>query len=192
MAATDLIFLAEAKTELGITVTDHDLRLEALITNTSSRILAYLQNHVVIQARTERHYGGKKRLYLQRYPVTSGPTISDEAGNTVESTDYMMLAEQGILQHAGIWPTAQDANGNISRWTIAYGAGLAVNTAAVPADLKEACLTWVTRRFSRPDQSVTSKRVGDLALGYAAPTEEPDGVPTDIAAMLAPYVSQGA
>jgi hypothetical protein len=192
MATTDLISLTEAKTELGITVSDHDTRLSALITNTSSRILAHLQNSVVIQARTERHYGGKKRIYLQRYPVTSGPTISDEAGNTVESTDYLMLAEQGMLQHVGFWPTAQDADGKVSRWVIVYGAGLAVNTAAVPADLKEACLLWVSRRFSRPDQSVTSKRVGDLALGYAAPSEEPEGVPADIAAMLAPYVSQGA
>lgn len=189
--ATDLISLTEAKLSLGLTDTSQDDKLAALISGISLRILAYLQNAVVIQVRTEYHIGGKKRLYLQRYPLVSGPTISDGAGNTIPSTDYTTLPEQGLLQHAGCWPTAQDANGNISRWTIVYSAGLAVNTAAVPADIKAACQVWLARQFNRPDQSVTSKRIGDLSLSYEGPSLDQDGVPADIAAMLAPYVSHG-
>jgi hypothetical protein len=191
MATTDLVSLTEAKLSLGLTDTSQDEKVTAIVASSSARVLAYLQNAVVIQARTEYHTGGKKRLFLQRYPLVSGPTITDGAGNTIPSTDYTTLPEQGILQHAGLWPTAQDANGNISRWTVVYSAGVAVNTAAVPADIKAACLVWVARQFSRPDQSVTSKRIGDLSLSYEGTAPDQGGVPADIAAMLAPYVSQG-
>ena len=192
LSATALISLAEAKTHLSIGDTSQDTLLEALIDGCSARILAYLQNHVVIQSRTERHYGGKQRIYLQRYPYVSGLSITDEALNTVPSTDFTILAEQGIVHHAGgCWPIAQDANGNVSRWIVVYAAGLAVNTAAVPADLKQACKAWVAILMARRDPSVTSKRVGDLAISYSDPGPDSDGVPPEICALLAPYVSRG-
>lgn len=190
MAATDLVTLSEVKTALNITVTDHDSRLSALITNTSARILAYLQTAVVHETVTEKHFGGKKRIYLKKYPYVSDIAIIDGKGNTMPSTDYIIIAEQGILQHVGNWPTAEEADGKIGRWSITFKAGLVANTAAVPADLKEACHLWVSRRFNRIDQSVRSKSVGDVSISYTA-SDEADAIPPDVAALLSPYVSRG-
>lgn len=189
MAATDLVTLSDVKTQLNITVADHDSRLSALITNVSARILAHLSNAVVHETVTEQHVGGKKRIYLKKYPYVSDIAIVDGKGNTIPSTDYLILAEQGILQHTGLWPTAEESDGKIGRWSITFKAGLAANTASVPADLKEACHLWVARRFNRADTSVRSKSVGDLSLSYAA-QDDPEGVPPDVAALLAPYVSR--
>ena len=196
MATTDLITLAEAKIHLSISTSDlsQDDRLSALITGCSARILDYLQTNVVIQDRTEYHYGGKKRIYLQRYPIVSGPSqIIDGAGFVVPDTYYVTIHEQGILQSVGLWPIAQEANGARSRWKITYSAGLVVNTASVPADLKQACLFLVAMHLNRPDQSVTMKAVGDLRLSYrdAAASEQAYGFPPEVAALLSPYMSQG-
>lgn len=194
MAATDLVTLAEVKTALSISVTDHDSRLTALIANLSARILMHLQVPVVHETVTEKHFGGKKRLYLKKYPYVSGLTITDGKGNTIPSTDYLIIAEQGILQHVGLWPTAQEADGKIGRWSITFTAGLAATTAAVPADLKEACTLWIAKRFNRIDPSVTSKSVGDMSLSYAILNESAagaEGVTPDIASLLAPYISRG-
>lgn len=190
MATTDLVTLAEVKTQLNITVSDHDTRLAALITNTSARILAYLQTAVVHETVTEKHFGGKKRIYLKKYPYVSDIAIIDGDGNTVPSTDYLIIAEEGVLQHVGLWPTAEESDGKIGRWSITFKAGLAANTASVAGDIKDACHLWVSRRFNRIDQSVRSKSVGDMSIGYTA-SDEADAIPPDVAALLSPYVSRG-
>lgn len=190
MAATDLVTLSEVKTALNITITDHDSRLTALITNTSARILAYLQTAVVHETVTEKHFGGKKRIYLKKYPYVSDIAIVDGKGNTVPSTDYLIIAEEGVLQHVGLWPTAEEADGKIGRWSITFKAGLAANTASVAGDIKDACHLWVSRRFNRIDQSVRSKSVGDMSIGYTA-SDDADAIPPDVAALLSPYVSRG-
>lgn len=194
MATTDLVTLAEVKTQLNITVSDHDTRLAALITNTSARILAYLQTAIVHETVTEKHFGGKKRIYLKKYPYVSDIAIIDGDGNTVPSTDYLIIAEEGILQHVGLWPTAEESDGKIGRWSITFKAGLAAATASVQGDIKDACHLWISKRFSRPDPSITSKSVGDMSLSYAILGESADGapgVPPDVAQLLAPYVSRG-
>lgn len=190
MATTDLVTLTEVKTQLNLTVTDHDTRLAALITNTSARILAYLQTAVVHETVTEKHFGGKKRIYLKKYPYVSDIAIIDGKGNTVPSADYVIIAEEGILQHVGLWPTAQEADGKIGRWSITFKAGLVANTASVQGDIKDACHLWIARRFNRIDQSVRSKSVGDMSISYTA-SDEADAIPPDVAQLLSPYVSRG-
>ena len=192
LSATALISLAEAKTHLNVGDTSQDTLLEALIESCTSRILQALQNHVVIQSRTEHHAGGRKRIYLQRYPVVSGPTIIDEAGITVPDTYYLLEAERGILQHAGLhWPVAQAADGKISRWIITYASGLAVDTASVPADIKLACKLLVAETFSRREPDLTAKRIGDLSLQYRPKQADDAGMPLHVANLLSPYMSQG-
>jgi len=190
MATTDLVTLAEVKTQLNITVADHDTRLSALITNVTARVLAYLQTAVVYETVTEKHFGGVKRLYLKKYPYVSDIAIIDGAGNTVPSTDYLIIAEQGILQHVGYWPTALESDGKVGRWAITLKAGLAASTTVVPGDIKEACHLWVSRRFNRVDQSVRSKSMGDLSISYTG-SDDADAIPPDVAAILSPYVSRG-
>lgn len=186
-----LISLVEAKSHLGITVADHDTLLEALVDGSSAAIEAYCRNIFVQRTVTEIAAGSVKRLYLKSYPIVSVTSITDPASNTVPSTDYVIYKAEGMLLHAGNWPVAQDTNGNVARWSVVYVAGRAANTAAVDADVKLACKLLVATRFSQRSGGIASKSVGDLSVSYREGQLESGGLPAEVTALLASYVSIG-
>ena len=203
MAVIDLVTLGEAKQYLRIPATDEtqDDLVRSLISLASGVVESHCQNGMIIRAYEEWHRGhwrvdsetatasGWRRLYLRRYPVATVTKISDGAGNLILSTDYIILNDQGILEHFGFWPPAQDAAGNVSRWKIEYTAGRFADVSGVDPVVQSAALALVAMFKARPDLSLASKRVGDFGLSYASLTPG-ELLPTAIQGLLSPYVSR--
>jgi hypothetical protein len=80
---------------------------------------------------TSGRLGGSKRIYLRHSPIVSVTSITDDASTTISSTDYTVDAQQGVLEHDGLWPVPD------GRWTIIYTAGLFEDTDDVSWDVKE-------------------------------------------------------
>jgi hypothetical protein len=171
-----LITLEEAKEFPGMSslAAADEATVRALIDAASLAIEEHVQNPIVQRAFTEDYAyddirqstEGSNRIYLRHYPIVSVASITDPAGETIDATTYWIDKPHGCLVRTSGWDMPKDANGWVTYWTIVYTAGRYANTALVPAHMKHACKAWVSQLYKRPDQSVTSKSVGDLSLSY--------------------------
>jgi uncharacterized phiE125 gp8 family phage protein len=192
IATTALITLAEAKAFRGLAglpAADEPL-IETLIDAASVDFEKEWQNAGVQREFTERYThreikaGSRSAdtIWLQHFPIISVTSITDPAGNTIESDDYWIDKDMGALRTTGGWDIPQDSNGFETYWTIVYTAGRVANTAAVPANIKLACKMWVAMLYKSPTQDVKSKSVGDLSITYKDGSSE--SLPDQIRRMI--------
>ena len=192
--AEPILTLSEAKDYLSLsrTVTDDDQRLLALTAAVTSQIETYVNNAIVEATFVDRFYGGNKFVYLQKFPITGITSITDTqtTPQTIASDKYVRLDDQGMLRHVGTFPTAKDVNGNTDRWTCTYTAGRFASVEAVTEDWKLAASILLAERYERPEDGVTSRKVGDLAVSYTgAPASQL--VPNAVVGLIGSYVSRG-
>ena len=129
---------------------------------------------------------GREILILREYPVISITSVqyTDFNGieSTLETTDYAIYKEKGELklkaaaEHGAIW-----IKGDLN-YEVKYKAGYA----SIPADVILAALTWGAILFQRAEHklhAIASKSFGDENITYRF-----DKIPTDVEALLAPYV----
>lgn len=197
MSEYGLITVEEAKNFPGLnSLSDsQDPILDALIDATTVTFEAYWDTYGVRREVTERHnYSDIKHdsrnadiIYLRKPPVvSSGITIEDPAGNTIDSDDYWVDQDMGVLRTAGAWQIPQDDNGFQTYWEITYTGGHAVNTAAVPSNIKTAAKMHVASLYKRPDRDVIAKKIGDFSLTYRQEAQS-DELPTIIKHMISPW-----
>jgi len=189
-----LVSLDEARTQLGIEDTNKAARVSLLVDAATELIENYIGNAVVIRSFTEKHWGAKKHIFLQRYPVTAITSITDPDSQTVAAADYILIDDEGRLQHHGTFPNARDADGARARWSIVYTAGRYTATNTVAAKFKEAAHIIIAERFRRAEPGITSRKVGDLAITYSdRSTSRSIGrslaIPDEVRALLADEVS---
>lgn len=161
-----LCTVAEAEVGLGLSTGEGGSRLEALVNSATILAETYCRAPFVIRSFTELHPGWSKRIYLKHAPVTSVTSIVDPALNTVPSTDYIILGHMGVLEHFGRFPIPQNSQGQRAYWTVTFDAGLFANTAAVGADLKEACWRIAGKAWESPSGGAQSVGVGSLSVSY--------------------------
>lgn len=101
--------------------------------------------------------GGVKRLYLHALPIVSVTSITDDDANTVASTEYTIIADEGILEHDTYWPAP------VGRWTIVYTAGHWEDTDDVDYDVKEAAMAIVLRNRNFKGDNVQSTSLSGRA-----------------------------
>jgi len=94
--------------------------------------------------------GGLKRLYLNRTPIVSVASITDDDSNTVAATDYTVVGTLGnsYLEFDGVMSAP------VGRWTVVYTAGVFADTESVTWDVKVAALALI--RQLRDNKGVTS------------------------------------
>ncbi len=131
-------------------------------------------------------------IWLRQMPVVSVTSITDPAGNTVDSDEYWIDKDVGALRSfstgmvglCGCWDIPVDANGYESYWIIVYTAGRVAATANVPANIKLACKMWVSMLYKDPTQNISSKSVGDLSITYKYRGPNDEGLPDQIRRMI--------
>lgn len=190
IAAFALITLDEAKAMLDLqTLTAaQQTHLEGVIDGCSLEIEGLIHTVLVKRASiVEKHTGGPphrrggwKRLYLDRKPIVSVASIVDDDGNTVDSSEYTIIENEGVLEHEWQWPAP------VGRWTVTYSAGLFDTTTDVTQDLKNACRMLVADRFVRrtPESSVN---IGDVKTMHGSAA-----IPAPVKSMLGKYLVVGA
>jgi uncharacterized phiE125 gp8 family phage protein len=185
--ANALADLGEVKAFLGVTTSADDALIEALTDAASDRIEQLCQTAFIIRSFVEYHEGARKRLFLQRYPITEVTSIADPAGNTIPATDYIIKKDRGILEHFGHFWVAQTTGGQPTQWTVTYKAGRFADTSVVTEDLKLACKQLVAKPYDQKVAGVSSVGVGDLSISYASAGETPLNTPPEVVALLSPY-----
>lgn len=202
----------EAKAYLKITGSAEDAALEFLLNAATLAIEKFCQTAFVIRSITEqqleqnrlrgdRLHGiadwrlpGSKLLFLDRYPIVSVTSITDDAGNVIGATEFAVWKDYGVLEHVSVWPRPLASTNAPGRWAVVYSAGRFATTADVGADLKLAALMLVALRRASKIPGVQSKSVGDLSITWANGGGGADGVgfPEDVAEMLWPYKARAA
>jgi hypothetical protein len=159
-----LCLIADIKTRLGLTGTEHDTLLAALVAAFSRRADVFTAR--VLQDTganvTEYHQGGCQYLQLERYPVVSITTIKESwdfdwtaATALVADTDYRLLAggRTGLLLRLyADWIDQPDGIQVVYRGGFAEpDAVLTAGQTALPPDLREAAIEQCSLIFKRRD-----------------------------------------
>jgi len=198
-----LVTLDEAKAALGISDSSQDAEIEALV-NAATRVIEGFTQRAFVQRAFDEYYpggvngrrGGSRRIFLQHYPIVSVASITDDAGEEVESDEFTIWPEQGFLEHIWCWPVPLAERGGTGRWRIQYTAGLFATTAAVGADLKDAAYRLMRYWRARKVPGVDSKKVGDFTISFGGGSGGAGGgaadpsLPDDVLVILQPYISR--
>ena len=153
VSATALVTLDEARSFMGWKsgeFPENDARLGIIIDAVSALFASEADPDFKSATYTaEKHDGnGKSYLYLDHYPVTTFTSLTLDGTTLTQDTEFFVDMDEGILEcgYTG-WPGIMYP----AKWTsqrqgivVTYIAGYA----AVPADVKMACLVEVARAWN--------------------------------------------
>jgi hypothetical protein len=157
----DLTTLANVKAELGITDGASDAVLRRYISGASQAAMQYCNRVFAVETVSEQFLpdhaslllrGGVKPLRLTRWPTVSVTSVTENAAALALTTDYLIDPANGLL-------TRVDSSTYPTRWsplplTVVYVAGYATT----PADLEDAIIRMVTKRWSAKGRDSTLKQ----------------------------------
>lgn len=152
----------EVKTFLGITGTDKDALIDALLPVADGVAEAYTGRAISQAAVTDFLRGGGESLVASAWPVTS-VVVSDMSGTTaftVSTDDYSVDEARGIITRQPIgasWPMGH------RRWRVAYTGGWADGSA--PDEIKWAVSEIISLIMSSSDSGLLQER--DMDYSYA-------------------------
>lgn len=198
MALSDyaLTTLATLKTELGITGTGEDARLERLIEVASRRLIGLLNraqlHYQVDRAESVRGFGTNVlRLQLAPLLAIDSITFSADGGassSTIGATGYT-IADSGlgwVLRLGGVWAYTGDYMGALPDplpgterpyYTVTYTGGYvtpkqveddALLTRTLPYDIEDACIALATQRYydDGTGRDIKSERLLEGSVSY--------------------------
>lgn len=154
----NLVTLAEYKAYAGITSTNSDTIINAIIPKVSQFVKTICRRtfvDYVNDSKEEIFKGGWSKLYLKEYPIISvgSVEVSTDYGSTytelVEFTDYVLDLEDGAITSIYYEEFPQYVNG----YKVTYTGGYET----LPEDLKLAVLDLVTY-YIKNDASVHSSK----------------------------------
>ena len=156
---------------MGITSDDDDTidELTALINRISKSMETYCDREFYIQERTESYRGnGGNRLPLNQYPITSVSGVWSSTSRTWDA-DTLVDADDYFMDDSGnsiVWYESYFPQSSFENIRVIYTAGLFSTTAAVPADLKLACIIEVARTYKfKDDKGLTSRSTDEGGAG---------------------------
>jgi len=171
-----VITTQELKDKLGITGSAEDLELRRATAIATYALEAKCNGTVFVRRSFTEDYGGgqvpgrrggAKRIHLHHAPIVSVTSITDDDSNTVASTDYTIVSEQGYLEHDSIWPSP------VGRWTIIYTAGVFADTDDVSWNIKDVARGLAVRIYKDKGDAVKSRsrsgRAGSASVTYLDP-----------------------
>jgi len=148
---------------MGITDDYDDVidELTALINRISKAMETYCDREFYIQEHTETYCGnGANTLPLDQYPITVVSGVWSSTSRTwdddtlVDADDYYIGRDGNSI----VWYESYFPESNYENIRVIYTAGLFSTTAAVPADLKNACMIEVARNYKfKDDKGLTSR-----------------------------------
>lgn len=186
-SSRDLTTLANVKAELDVTDGASNIILQRYISSASLAASQYCNRIFPVETVSEKFLfpeywnrmvrEGVKPLQLSRWPIVAVTSVTENAILLVENTDYLVDKANGQL-------TRLDSSAYPRSWSplplvVAYSAGYAT----IPADLEDAVIRMVTKRFRAKGRDATLKSeslpgVRDvtywIATGSAAGNMTPD------------------
>jgi len=187
-----LITVEDVKNFLGIdTPKDfQEQQLTAIVDGVNASVSNYCDRKLFSSGPITEWLNGNGRaiMQLKEYPLVSVTSVTYydelETATAVIAGDYWANSDSGQLE-------LRSAAAHGSRWIrgrhnykVAYTAGYAA--AAIPDDLKLACLTWAAVLFQRAEHKLHAIR--SITLGDQNTSYRFDKIPPEVEAMLQGYV----
>ena len=182
---TDLCQLTDVKTYLGITDTNSDTVLTALVTNVSAAIESYCNRTFAQTSYTETRNGGcGPKLFLANGPITAVSSLSVNGQGVSPAPDavsggYVFDSNVLYIRPGGAGP--QECCKGIQNVVVSYTAGYATT----PYDITQACVLWVAaiyakrNRIDKRNETLGSQQTQGYDLS---------AMPQTVKQMLASYV----
>src|SRR6266704_583649 len=157
----DLTTLANVKAELDVTNGASDTILRRYISGASQASMQYCNRIFAVETVSEQFLSGHARrltrngvmpLQLTRWPLITVTSVTEDGDLLVENTDYLVDKTNGQL-------TRLDSSGFPRTWPtlsiiVVYSAGYSTT----PADLEDAIIRMVTKRWSAKGRDATLKQ----------------------------------
>jgi hypothetical protein len=182
--------LAQVKAALGITDTDQDAQITALLLGADAVVDAYCARPLIETAHVEYADGGGRSIELASWPVFTSPALVVRdmfTGQDVAAAAYTQDGARGLLYispgYGGAFGSARSSwERGPNRWRITYTAGYASDS--IPAEVTQAAAEIVGARLKGAG-GVT----GESDMGYSYQLSErqlggESGVPPAARALL--------
>lgn len=185
-ATRDLTTLATAKSELGITGSSEDDKIELYIHQASDAIAAYCNRVFGMETVRETFICAnfRRELRLKRFPIVSLSSVAQGGSNT-DLNEFVVDAEKGILKRKFTYSPLVYSGDIVVTYVSGYD--LLGN---LPYDIERACLMLVSRAHSGGGEiaGLKSEEIPDVATyTYSDDSANPSHIPPDIAALLNSY-----
>jgi hypothetical protein len=157
----DLTTLVNVKAELGITTGASDAVLRRYISGASQAAAQYCNRVFVVEAVSEQFLpvpfnrlfcGGVAPLQLSRWPLTAVSSVVENDETLAVTDDYLVDPVNG--QFTRVTDSGFPRNWKNTPITAVYSAGYAT----IPADLEDAVIRMVTKRYSAKGRDATLKQ----------------------------------
>ncbi len=186
-----LATLTEVKESLGISNTDSDDQINALLEPISVLIERTAGRSFTSATVTERYSGGDPTIALLRFPVASITTVTDKVTGTVLGSDeYELEGQLGLLRKLPFgsqWATGRAFQtvhlreiAPVQRWEIVYVGG----PVTAPEDVKLALFYSMDASLNGAMGGMQSEKDGDYAYTRAPGSA---GLPANAMAILKSY-----
>lgn len=182
-----LCALSDVKTYLGVTDTNSDSVLSALILNASSFIETYCNRVFLSASYTETRNGtGGQKLLLLNSPISAVSALTID-GYTVPPSPAALVPgfvfdQQVLYIRPGGYP--REFVRGIQNVTVVYVAGFA----AVPLDINQACVELIASKYAKRNR--IDKRSETLGTAQTIGFDLSD-MPASVKAALAGYIRWG-
>jgi hypothetical protein len=141
---SNLCTLADVKTYLGITDTNSDAVLTAMVTNVSALIESYCNRTFASTAYVETRNGtGGMQLFMRQGPVISVSAVSIDGIAQVPAPTPTTLGY--IVDEDTIWLRNAAFTRGIQNVTVSYTAGYG----SIPADVIQSCIEVVAYHYAK-------------------------------------------
>ena len=191
-----LATLTEVKESLGISNTDSDDRINALLEPISVLIERIAGRKFTSATVTERYRGGDPTIPLRRFPVASITTVTDKFTGTVLGTDeYELEGPLGLLRKLPIgsqWATGRTTQivhlreiAPVLRWEVVYIGG----PVTCPEDVKLALFYSMDASLNGAMGGMKSEKDGDYSYVRDTGSTGPGGLPANAMSILKSYTA---
>lgn len=188
LADNALTTLATAKSYLGVTGSSQDALLELLIGAVSEAVERKTGRQFKRGTYTEKYSGdgASARVRLAHAPAAASPapTVTID-GQALAAASFLLATDGDALEYvSGAWPSGTQ---NIQ---VTYTGGYVLpkdealpgTPRTLPMNIELAALTWLGYAWAKKDApGVVSSSSGGMSATFS------DGVPKDVAQLLAPY-----
>ncbi len=187
---SDLSTLEKVKSYLGVTGSGEDTLLGELLGAASARIRGHCGREITSATYTEQYDGrGLGRIVLVQRPATSITTVHDaldrafDSGSLVDSDDYTLYGEEGIVELDPARAGFQDGVRNVQ---VVYVAGYSTVPADVDLAARILSAHWYNRLKAGAD-GLSKEALDKYRVQFAS-----EELPAEVSGLLEPHCERGA
>jgi len=189
----DLVTLAIAKEELGVTGSDRDAQIRRYIASSSAAVAQYCSRVFPVETvadtfeieRARLQFGGEASLQASRWPIGTITSLVEAGTALIRDVDYKVDETSGLFYRLAI--SGLSTTWSSSPIVLTYVGGYA----SIPADIQDAAVRMIRSRWFAKDRDPLARSEsipGVRDVTFWVPTgDEAGNMPPDVVDVLDNY-----